>query len=56
MVLNFGMSPGFQAADYAHLEFPSEMHFEYVRIYQREGEENFGCNPKSHPTRDYIEE
>lgn len=56
MILNFGMSPGFQAPDFAHLVFPSQMLFDYVRIYQRDGQENWGCDPSDHPTSQYIEE
>jgi beta-glucanase (GH16 family) len=58
LVLNLGMSPGFQAQDYAHLQFPVKMYIDYVRIYQREdvNEDAFGCDPKSHPTAKYINE
>jgi beta-glucan synthesis-associated protein KRE6 len=52
------MSPGFQAQDYAHLQFPVKMYIDYVRIYQRESvnADAFGCDPKSHPTAKYINE
>lgn len=30
------------------------MHVDYVRVYQREGETNVGCNPTNYPTTDYI--
>lgn len=30
------------------------MFVDYVRVYQREGVTNTGCNPKSYPTSDYI--
>lgn len=56
MILNFGMSPGFQPQDFEHLVFPSQMLFDYVRIYQRDGHENWGCSPDDHPTTQYIEE
>jgi hypothetical protein len=56
MILNFGMSPGFQPQDFRHLVFPSKMLFDYIRIYQRDGLENWGCSPSDHPTTQYIEE
>lgn len=49
------MSEGFQTVDYANLEFPAKMLVDYVRVYQREGEVDVGCDPKDHPTGDYIE-
>ena len=27
---------------------------DYVRVYQRNGETNIGCDPKDYPTADYI--
>lgn len=34
--------------------FPAEMRIDYVRVYQRTGESNVGCNPDRFPTTDYI--
>jgi hypothetical protein len=34
--------------------FPAEMLVDYVRVYQRDGETNIGCNPSDFPTTDYI--
>ena len=34
--------------------FPAEMRVDYVRVYQRRGETNIGCNPENYPTADYI--
>lgn len=36
------------------MTFPAEMHVDYVRVYQRDGEQNVGCSPKQYPTADYI--
>lgn len=36
------------------MTFPSEMHIDYVRVYQREGHTNIGCDPPDYPTADYI--
>ena len=30
------------------------MKIDYVRVYQRKGQTNTGCNPKDYPTADYI--
>ena len=37
LILNLGMSPSFQAQDFQHLQFPSQMFVDYVRVYQRDG-------------------
>jgi hypothetical protein len=46
----------FQEQDYKHMVFPARMYIDYVRIYQREGAspDALSCDPKSHPTADYI--
>jgi hypothetical protein len=36
------------------MEFPSEMLVDYVRVYQRKGQTNIGCDPPGYPTADYI--
>ena len=48
------MSEGFQTIDLSTMTFPSEMHVDYVRVYQRDGEKNIGCSPSNFPTADYI--
>ncbi|WRT67581.1 uncharacterized protein IL334_004553 [Kwoniella shivajii] len=53
MILNFGMSDGFQAVDWAHLEWPAKMLVDYVRVYQRT-DGKIGCDPSDRPTADYI--
>ncbi|KAL1950818.1 hypothetical protein VTO73DRAFT_5942 [Trametes versicolor] len=56
IIMNLGMSPGFQHQDFKHLTFPSKMYVDYVRVYQREdaGDEKLTCDPSSHPTAEYI--
>ncbi|KAF7309839.1 Beta-glucan synthesis-associated [Mycena indigotica] len=55
LILNLGMSPGFQAQDFQHMTFPNKMYIDYVRVYQREGvSEGNTCNPSKYPTADYI--
>lgn len=34
--------------------FPAEYKVDYIRVYQRTGQTNTGCNPKNYPTADYI--
>ncbi|KAL0059726.1 hypothetical protein AAF712_013522 [Marasmius tenuissimus] len=55
MILNMGISKNWGAIDFDTLIFPAEMQFDYIRIYQREGHTNIGCNPKDYPTMDYIQ-
>ena len=54
IIINFGMSPSFQGQDFKNLKFPSQMFVDYVRVWQREGSTNTGCDPSSRPTADYI--
>ncbi|KZT44415.1 glycoside hydrolase family 16 protein [Sistotremastrum suecicum HHB10207 ss-3] len=55
IIMNFGMSPGFQAQDFKNLKFPSSMYIDYVRVYQRADKPvNVGCDPANYPTADYI--
>jgi len=55
IILNLGLSPGFQQQDWKNLKFPSTMYIDYIRIYQREGVNNVGCSPSDYPTADYIQ-
>ncbi|KAK2459278.1 hypothetical protein APHAL10511_008699 [Amanita phalloides] len=54
IVLNLGMSANWQSIDLSTMMFPAELRFDYVRVYQRKGQTNIGCNPKNYPTTDYI--
>ncbi|KAG5652377.1 hypothetical protein H0H81_005207 [Sphagnurus paluster] len=54
IILNLGMSPNWQTIDLSTLMFPAEFLIDYVRVYQRKGQTNIGCNPKAFPTEDYI--
>lgn len=54
IIFNLGMAYDFQRQDWANLQFPAKMMIDYVRVYQRQGEESIGCNPSDHPTTDYI--
>ncbi|KAG7100303.1 hypothetical protein E1B28_002078 [Marasmius oreades] len=54
LILNLGISNNWAQIDYTSLQFPSEMLFDYIRVYQRVGHKNVGCDPKDYPTMDYI--
>jgi hypothetical protein len=43
-----------QTIDLTTMTFPAEMLIDYVRVYQREGNTNIGCDPPDYPTADYI--
>ncbi|KAG8733498.1 hypothetical protein FRC11_005669, partial [Ceratobasidium sp. 423] len=54
IVLNLAISQSFQTVDVPNMVFPSEFKIDYVRVYQRKGEKNVGCDPKDYPTAQYI--
>ena len=45
-----------QTIDLSTMVFPAVMQFDYVRIYQRSGHQNIGCDPKDYPTAKYIQD
>ncbi|KAF8249852.1 beta-glucan synthesis-associated [Wilcoxina mikolae CBS 423.85] len=60
IVLNLGISPSWTWIDWAELGRPrlSEgtiMYIDYVRIYQKEGEESITCDPPGYDTTEYID-
>lgn len=54
IVLNLGISNNWQHIDTSTMVFPATMLVDYVRVYQRKGQTNIGCNPPRYPTTDYI--
>lgn len=56
VIINLGMSPGFQEVDFTAggVAFPAQMKVDYVRVYQQKGAEKMSCDPPDHPTSDYI--
>ncbi|KAF8886596.1 beta-glucan synthesis-associated [Gymnopilus junonius] len=54
IILNLGISPTWQTINLNTMTFPAEMKVDYVRVYQRKGQTNTGCNPPDYPTTDYI--
>ncbi|KAH8919257.1 glycoside hydrolase family 16 protein [Atractiella rhizophila] len=56
IVLNFAFSTKFQGdPSYGSIVFPQTFFIDYVRVYQR-GSVNVGCDPKDHPTAQYIQD
>ena len=56
IVLNLGLSNSWTSIDWSHLKFPATMRVDYVRWYQREGQEMTTCDPPGWETTKYIEE
>jgi len=56
LIMNFGMSNSFSTVFLANLIklMPATMRFDYVRIYQKEGQESVTCDPPGYPTTAYI--
>ncbi|KAF7290942.1 hypothetical protein HMN09_01272800 [Mycena chlorophos] len=54
IILNMGISQNWQTPDLETMVFPAEMLVDYVRVYQRDGETNIGCDPEAYPTMTYI--
>ncbi|KAI3607332.1 glycoside hydrolase family 16 protein [Moniliophthora roreri] len=55
IIMNLGISHGWTQIELETLQFPAELKFDYVRVYQRRGQTNVGCNPKDYPTTEYIQ-
>jgi hypothetical protein len=49
------MSNNWQNVDFANLPMPDTFLIDYVRVWQRPGWGSIGCDPASHPTKDYID-
>ncbi|KAI0795085.1 beta-glucan synthesis-associated [Abortiporus biennis] len=54
IILDLNISPNWQTIDTTTMEFPAIMQVDYVRVYQRKGQTNIGCDPADYPTADYI--
>ena len=54
MVLNLGISGAWGEILFGDLLFPTIMHIDYVRIYQKPGQTSITCDPPGYPTTDYI--
>lgn len=56
MVLNLGISGSWSEILLGELKFPTVMHIDYVRIYQKAGQVSVTCDPPGYPTTEYISE
>ncbi|KAL2027039.1 hypothetical protein VTO58DRAFT_111130 [Aureobasidium pullulans] len=54
MILNLGISENWVAINWSAVEFPAIMRVDYVRIYQKPGEESITCDPPGFETTEYI--
>ncbi|UJO13308.1 Beta-glucan synthesis-associated protein KRE6 [Fulvia fulva] len=54
MILNLGFSHSWVNIDMANLRFPTVMRIDYVRWYQKPGDEMVTCDPPGYETTDYI--
>ncbi|KAI5452688.1 hypothetical protein NCC49_000437 [Naganishia albida] len=54
IILNFGMSNNFQSVVFTQLNFPNEMHIDYIRVWTKDGLGTVGCSPPDYPTAEYI--
>ncbi|KAF5371684.1 hypothetical protein D9758_003399 [Tetrapyrgos nigripes] len=56
LLVNLGMSENFGTVDLQHMQFPTIMSVDWIRVYQDPHNINIGCDPKDFPTKAYIEE
>ena len=56
IILSLGISYSWCQVLLADLKFPTVMHVDYVRIYQREGQKSVTCDPDGWPTTQYIKD
>ncbi|KAK5113683.1 hypothetical protein LTR62_003310 [Meristemomyces frigidus] len=54
LIINLGFSENWVNIDWANLKFPTVMRVDYVRWYQKEGEEMVTCDPPGYETTQYI--
>ena len=57
LILNTAVSPKFSApcsGGPCDSIWPTNFTIDYVRVYQKEGEDRIGCSPQTHPTNDWI--
>ena len=54
IILNLGFSHSWVDVQFDQLRFPTVMRIDYVRWYQKEGEEMVTCDPPGYETTEYI--
>jgi hypothetical protein len=56
LILNLGFSNSWTFIDWVNLRFPTVMRVDYVRWYQKKGEEMVTCDPPGFETTKYIKD
>ncbi|KAI0375069.1 glycoside hydrolase family 16 protein [Pilatotrama ljubarskyi] len=54
LIANLGISANFGNVDFNHLQFPSTLRIDWIRVYQDPNNINIGCDPPDFPTAAYI--
>lgn len=55
IVINLALSDSFQRVKWNQIAFPAVMKLDYVRVYQKDGQQDrISCDPPDHPTAKYI--
>ncbi|KOS14920.1 kre6-glucan synthase subunit [Malassezia pachydermatis] len=54
IIINLGIAGGFQEVHWDEIDFPAQMEFDYIRVYQKPGQKRVSCDPSDHPTANYI--
>lgn len=54
LVMNLGLSENWVDVNWAALKFPTVMRIDYIRWYQKDGEELVTCDPPGFETTEYI--
>lgn len=50
------MSEQFGGVNFDEIVFPAVMKVDWIRIYQRKGQTDIGCDPEGYPTTKYIQD
>jgi len=56
LIVNLGMSVNFGDVDLEHLQFPTTLSVDWIRVYQPSDKINIGCDPDDFPTKAYIDQ
>lgn len=54
IIINLGLSSGFQPVHFDEITFPATLLIDYVRVYQLSNQIKVSCDPPDYPTAKYI--
>lgn len=54
IIINLGLSSGFQPVHFNEITFPAIMLIDHVRVYQLPNQQLTSCDPPEYPTAKYI--